>query len=444
MLRSMYRAVVCASLMIAGGAYLAAQTPPFPHLPPLERLPIPPGPPLTLGQAIDEALQNNPALIALRLQFDAARRRPAQWRFLAPPTLSAQIWQWPIDTVSPLKTNMYMFTIAQEIPGRGKRDLLAAVAQRDAALAENDIATSARQTVTDLKHAYTALMVARSNVDAFADAAALLRQAADVSDAKYTAGRATQQDVLKPAAELSKLYDGALTAHQQADLASAQLNALMGRPVDAGIGPLADPSAMVPLPSIDSLMSLAVEHQPELQSARLNIDRAKAELGVVKSEGKPDFMVQGGYMLMPQGTDAWTGQVGITWPSAPWSRGKVSARIAETTSQVTASEAKLRSTENFLRLAVQQAYVRATTAATRARLLQSTIVPQTRQTLDASRVGYEADRVDFLTVLENARALVDEQLDYIHAMADLADARADLERAVGIDLGATSPQGGRR
>ena len=35
---------------------------------------------------------------------------------------------------------MYMFSVSQELPGRGKRDLRAAVAEKDLALAENDVA----------------------------------------------------------------------------------------------------------------------------------------------------------------------------------------------------------------------------------------------------------------------------------------------------------------
>jgi hypothetical protein len=87
------------------------------------------GPPLTLDVALDEALRRNPELVALRAEFEAARHRPAQERFLAPPTFEAQIWQWPINTLNPANTNMYMFMVGQDFPGFGKRRLRAAVAQ---------------------------------------------------------------------------------------------------------------------------------------------------------------------------------------------------------------------------------------------------------------------------------------------------------------------------
>jgi outer membrane protein TolC len=429
-----FGAVLCAIVATSAGTPAAQQGPPaVMPLPRLERT-TPTGPPLALGDAIDEALQKNPALIALRQEFESVRQRPAQSLFLSPPTFSAQIWQWPINTLNPLNTNMYMLMVEQAVPGRGKRDLRAAVAQKDADLAANQIAMGARQTIADLEHAYTTLMVARKAADVYADAASLLRQLTDAAEAKYASGRISQQDILKPTTELSRLYDQVLTARQQADLAAAQLNVLMGRPADAPIGVLAEPVTTTTLPTANELTQLAIDHQPELQAARLNIERAQADLAAAKSETKPDFMVQGGYMLMPHGTDAWTGQIGVTWPNAPWSRGKAQARIAETAAEISAAWARLRATEAQIRLTVQQAYIKATTAAQRAQLLQTTLVPQSQQTFDVSRIGYETDRVDFLTLLENQRTLLDEQLDYVRALADLTDARTDLERAVGVDL----------
>ena len=63
----------------------------------------------------------------------------------------AQIWQWPINTLNPVNTNMYMFMVTQDLPGRGKRELRAAVAEKDIALAENDVTVRARQVVNEIK-----------------------------------------------------------------------------------------------------------------------------------------------------------------------------------------------------------------------------------------------------------------------------------------------------
>jgi len=111
------------------------------------------GPPLTLKAALDEALSKNLDVAALRAQVDVTRQRPAQERSLAPPMLEGTIWQWPISSINPANTNMYMFMVGQEFPGRGKRELRAAVAEKDIALARADVAIRTRQIVDEVKQA---------------------------------------------------------------------------------------------------------------------------------------------------------------------------------------------------------------------------------------------------------------------------------------------------
>jgi cobalt-zinc-cadmium efflux system outer membrane protein len=392
------------------------------------------GPPLTLAGATNEALTKNPDLVALRQQIQVMRQRPAQERGFAAPMAEATIWQWPINTLNPANTNMYMFMLGQDIPGHGKRALRAAVGEKDIALAATDVAVRARQVVNDVRQAYASLFIARKAIDVHIASVDLLRQIADVSEAKYTTGRISQQDVLKPVLELSRLHNGVLMFEEHAAIAAARLNVLRDRPPDAAIGPLLEPSEDASLPAVADLQRTALELQPALQRARLEIERAEAELAVSKRDDKPDFSVQAGYMLMPGMTDAWMGRIGVTWPNAPWARGNLDARVAEQTAAVETAKARERAMENTVRLAVQEAYARATSALNRAALLRTTIVPQSRQTLEVSRVAYQTDRVDFQALIDNERTLIDSQLDYYRALTEFEQAVGDLEQAVGTAL----------
>ena len=394
----------------------------------------PTGPPVSLAELLREVLEKNPELAALRAQVGVVRQRPAQERGLDAPMAEAQVWQWPFNSINPADTNMYMFMVTQDLPGRGKRQLRAAVAAKDVALAESDIAIRARDVVNQVKQAYASLFIARKAIQVHLDSVELLRQITDVSQAKYTTGRISQQDVLKPVLELSRLHTDIIMFDEQAKLATARLNVLLNRMPETPIGPLIEPQEQTMLPATADLQRLALEGQPELQRARTEVERAEAELASIRSDYKPDFSVQGGYMLMPRMTDAWMGRVGITWPKAPWSRGKIDARVAEHTAAVQATKARTQAMENMVRLAVQEAYVRAKAAQDRAALLRTTIRPQSQQTLDVSRVAYQTDRVDFQAVIDNQRVLLDVNLDYFRALSDFTQALADLERAVGTDL----------
>jgi len=392
------------------------------------------GPLVTLQSVLQEALEKNPELSALRDQIAIARQRPAQERGLAPPMAETQIWQWPINSLNPADTNMYMFMVGQDLPGRGKRDARVAVARKGIALAEADVTIRGRQIVNEIKQAYTALFIARKAAEVHLDSVDLLGEIADAAQARYAAGRVSQADVLKPVVELSKLHNDVIMHDEEAGLASARLNVLLNRAPETPIGPLEEPLEERLLPAPADLQRLAIERQPELQRARIEIERAESELASAKLERKPDFVVQGGYMVTPNQTDGVLARVGITWPNAPWSRGRIDAKIAEQSAAVVAARSRERAMENLVRLAVQEAYVRLHAAQERASLLRTTILPQSRQAFDVARAAYQSDRADFSTILDSERALLDARLEYFRALAGFTQALADIERAIGTEL----------
>lgn len=356
-----------------------------------------------------------------------------------PPTLEAQIWQWPINTVNPLNTNMYMLTASQDIPGRGKRQLQQTLAEKDAALAGNAIATRARDIVEQVKRAYADLFVSRKAIEIHLASVDLLRQFADVSTIKYSTGRISQQDVLKSVLEISKLHQDLVMHEESAQRASAQLNTLLNRPPETPIGAIGEPPERLLLPPTEELQRRALERHPELRGAALSVERAQAAAAAANAAYKPDFTVGGGYMLMPRDHDAWTASVGITWPTARWARGRLDAQKAVATAEVEAARAEQRAMESQVRLAVHDAYIRVKSAEQRAALLRTTVVPQSQHTLEVARAAYQTDRVDLLALIDNQRELLDAQLGYFRALSELEQARADLERAIGEDLSPNVP-----
>ena len=68
----------------------------------------------------------------------------------------------------------------------------------------------------------------------------------------------------------------------------------------------------------------------------------------------------------------------------------------------------------------------------------SSVLPQAEQTVQVARAAYESDRGSFLALIDSQRVLLDARLDYYRARAERAQAIADLERVVGIDLTTTA------
>jgi len=226
---------------------------------------------------------------------------------------------------------MYMFTIQQEIPGRGKRDLRAALAEKEVEQVSADVAVRARDVVKDVMRAYADLVIARRATEIHLASVDVLRQFADASTLKYSAGKSSQHDVLKSVVELSRVHEDLVMHQESAAMAAARLNTLLDRDPETPIGPLDEPRDEIALPASADLQRLALQQQPELRGAQLSVERAQAALAVATRERKPDFFVGGGYMLTPREAGAWTASVGMTWPNAPWSRGRLDAQQSEAT-----------------------------------------------------------------------------------------------------------------
>lgn len=394
--------------------------------------PAPDGPALTLREALDEVRARHPELAAIRAQYEADRLKPEAERFLTPPMLEAQAVEWPLDTANPGNAKL-MVMLGQELPGRGKRDARVALARREAEMTRTELAVREQDLLQRVRKAYAELQLAREVLATYHESVDLLRGMADVAEARYSAGRGGQQDVLKAILERSMLEEQIVMADEQARMAEAALNVLLDRPADAPVGAIDRLAGESRLPASADALRLALEWQPELAAVDADVARREAASAVASRERAADYIVQGGFMVMPDETNAWTARVGVTWPKAPWARGRVDALEREGTAQIEAARARRKALENELRLGVREAWVRADAAARRAELLRTSLVPQAQHALDVTRVSYQADRVDFLDVIDNQRRLLDARLGVARALVARDLALADLWRAVGRD-----------
>ena len=65
---------------------------------------------------------------------------------------------------------------------------------------------------------------------------------------------------------------------------------------------------------------------------------------------------------------------------------------------------------------------------------KTALMPQTAQSFEAARTGYETGNVDFLDWLDSERVLLQTRLAYYKAIVDYEKSIAYLERVLGTDL----------
>ena len=394
--------------------------------------PRPAGPPVTLRAALAHALAGNAELRLARAELAPLADRPAQEQSLMPPRVEAQVWQWPVTTIDPRDTDMYMFMLEQDVPGRGKRARRVEVARRDIAAADAALEAKRLQIAGAVRQAYARLALARRDLRSAFETAGGLDALVAAAQTTYAAGGGSQALVVRAMLAVSRVRERLPVLEGEARAAAGQLNTLMGRPADAAIGPLDAPRAS-PLVTAPAATVFDLERHPEIRAARAVIARAESAVAVARQERRPDWMVQGGYMLMPGEAGAWSARVGLTWPSAPWARGRVTAAAAEAEKRRDAARASLAAVEARLRQAHVDAGARVTAAAGRLEALRTAVVPQARHLVEATRVSFEAGQGSLADALDARQLLLEAELDEARAVHELELARADLDTAAGAD-----------
>ncbi|MFQ5692569.1 MAG: TolC family protein [Nitrospinota bacterium] len=393
---------------------------------------------LRLPELIKEALAKNPGVRALRERWAAARARIPAASSLDDPVFRYTNFIQRVETrVGPQRNR---FDLSQKFPFFGKLALREEIASRKASEAGKFYEARKVDLVAWVKSTYYGLFLVHKAIGITEKNLGILRRLARVANLKYATGKASQQDVLKAEVRLSRLANALITLQQEKKTAEAALNTLLNRPPDAPLGRPAEIRKRKFKARAEDLQRIAQKRHPLLLALQEAIRKNAAALALAKRQYYPDFTVGLGYVDVGGGTtpgsrdgkDAVTATLGINIPL--WfERRKADAEAAR--AAVRASRARYEATRNKILFDIQNALTKVRTAERLVDLFTHTLIPQAEQSFKASLIGYEADKVDFLNLLDSQKVLQDLQLERYRVMVDLEQRLADLERAVGVELG---------
>ena len=392
------------------------------------------GPLFTLAE-LEERASNNPELIALTTQVVAVRARKESAGALADPTVSYRNWGVPLSRPWDYNRSQHMFMLEREFPGKGKRALRTQVADQEVAVAEAMVEAKRRQVVSLVRATFFDLVRNEHELRLHREQVELGGQALESARIKYTVGRVPQQDVMKAQVALARLSEHLIDIERDGLLARARLNTLIGRDPSQPIAVRGEYQPELALPSIAELQSIAVARRPEIAAANARIKGGELSIELARKAYTPDLTVAGGYMLMPAGTpgrNAYMLEVGV---SLPWlNRKRHDAVIAEATAERLMQDAESRAVRAVVLQEIQEAYVRADAALRMVKLYASTLKPQAAATFQSAAAAYQADKTDFLNLLESQNTYLDVEYDYYKALSEYEMRIAELEQAIGAPL----------
>jgi outer membrane protein TolC len=392
--------------------------------------------PAKLKEFIAAALARNPEILAAQKRYEAALQRPAQESSLPDPRLSfgyaSNGGPLPGQGLGSHPTSNIGITVSQEIPYPGKLKLRGDIAAKEAGAEFQQYLAVQLNVRSRVVQAYHMLHHTYAMVDILNQGKELMTRAIGVSEVRYSAGKAAQQDIFKAQTQLSILETRIIQMLQDRRTAEAELNALLNRPPDSPIGIPEDTDPPPLSLTVDELLARASETAPGLGRDRKMIERGELAVNLARKEFHADYTVSAGYYNMGSMPAMYEARVEI--PLHLHSASRQRPALNEQVQLLSEARHNFEAAEQNLQYRVREAYAAAETAFRLRQLYSDTILPQSSLTIESSLASYETGATDFLSVLTNIITRVDVQEQSHEQELNYALAVAKLEELTGVPL----------
>lgn len=264
----------------------------------------------------------------------------------------------------------------------------------------------------------------------------LVRSLSRTAEAMYRVGEGRQSDVLRAQVEVARMTEDIIRMEAMREAQAAQLRALLDWPPDVPVGAPVRPIYPDSLPSIDSLVALALAQRPMLRAGDREVAAAGAAERRAGREIWPDleFGVIYGQRGMPEGGTERMMSLMLGASIPIWAGSRQGAMRREATAMREMAEADLDAMRAETRARVVELVAEIGRAYRLAQLYRGDVLPQTGATVSAALAAYRTGGVDFMTVLDARMTENRYRTELIALEADAGRALAELEMLIATPL----------
>lgn len=389
---------------------------------------------LSITDAVDQAVANDPGIAALGAASRALAAVPAQVGALADPMLSINAMNVPVDTFDLDQEAMtqLQLVVSQAIPFPGKRPLQQDVAMLSATAAANQQSEYRDALIRRVRVAWWQLFETDRALDIVSQTRQLLQDFVQIAEVKYAVGKGLQQDVLLAQLELMRLLTR--EAHLRGTRASqgARLNGLLNRAPYIGIALASEPGnkALPVLPVGNDLINSALSSRKLLDVQRDRLSAADKRLHLAERQRYPNFKAGLGYGAR-QGGRADFVSVMFSMNLPVYSKRKQAKFVQQQTAEREHQAWLLDDVLRQVRTEIGQYATNYIAASEQVLLLETAVIPLAEQTVDSMLAGYQVSQVDFLNVINGQLMLHNARIDYWKSLSNAKQSLARLAAAVG-------------
>ena len=254
--------------------------------------------------------------------------------------------------------------------------------------------------------------------------------------AQYDVGVVAKVDVLRSEVELANAEQTLIKAQNAYDLAVANLNNVIGLPLNTEIAVSEKLAYTEYTNPLDNCITFALANRPELFQAEAAVEAAKAGVTVAKS----GFMPQ----VTASASNSWTAHswpgdenenwgVGVNVNVNVFDSGVTAAKVRAADANLYKAEETYRQTKDAVQLDVRSSYLNLREAEKRI-ATSKVAVDKAEEDYHIAQVRYQAGVGTNLDVMDAQVALTEAKNNYVQALYDYNTSGAELEKAMGVPV----------
>ncbi|WP_051694272.1 TolC family protein [Desulfohalovibrio reitneri] len=391
-----------------------------------------------LNAYLAEAAEKNPELRAAFEQWKSELENVPQVGSLPDPTFKYGYYVQPVETRT--GPQRHRFGLTQSFPWFGTlstRERQAAL-KADAAYAR--LESQRLEVYRRVKDAYYEYAYLAQAIAITGENIELLRYLEEVVTTRYQAGLSSYSEVIRLQVELGKLRDRLNSLRDLRGPVAARLNEAMNRPSSRNIPLPESIPVMITSMSDEELLEGITDNNPALDEYRALAEASDVKRELAELDYLPDFAMgvetivqdrarQGDPINNGDNPVIATAQVKI-----PLWRAKRDAAVRQAKLDKSAYRRKLVGKGNSLASSMQVALYDYRDAQRRIELYRDSLVPKAEQGLGATLEAFQTGADSALDLVEAERTLLEFELAHLRALADQAQAMADMEAILGRDI----------
>ncbi|TXT38585.1 MAG: outer membrane efflux protein [Comamonadaceae bacterium] len=326
-----------------------------------------------------------------------------------------------------------LYTLTQDLPWAGKRDLRREVATQEAQAAQGRVQQSWTELAARIKTVFAQRYLVKATERLVNENLSLMLQLEKVLQVRYAGGLAAQQDITRIHVEHTGMRVELAALAGEWRQSQARMNALLSRPLDAA---LAAPEKLRPLPEPAKLNFAALSERlrqanPQLavEAARVNAAEKNRELS--RKNRYPDVTVGINAMQRQGAVNEWGLMLELNIPI----QGDVfRAQEREAQAMLAAAESRQEAATHQALADLADNLSALEAARQTEHLMTFSLMPQADLTWRAALAGYENGKADFATLLDAQRQIRQARLGQLKAQVDAQLRLAEMERLLGEEL----------